>query len=66
MSRVSEAALVAALATLAVASALVSWGSWVLFLRTRKRKEPRYRGRHRTPVKQLRGKGAGGSFARRR
>jgi hypothetical protein len=53
VSRLSETALVAALAALAVASAMVSWGSWVLFLRTR---QPRYRGRHRTPARRLKTK----------
>lgn len=44
MTPLPEGALVAALAALAVAAALVSWGSWVLLARSRR---PRYRGRHR-------------------
>ncbi len=39
-----EGPLTAALAALAVAAALVSWGSWMHFARSRK---PKYRGRHR-------------------
>lgn len=66
MSSISEPALVAALATLAVASAMVSWRSWVLFLRTRKPRAPRYRGRHRTAAGQMRTRNAGRTSARTR
>lgn len=39
-----EGPLTLALAAIAVAAALVSWGSWVRLARSRK---PKYRGRHR-------------------